>query len=257
MQHIVGQLVFGGDPDLEVQPISPWLDFRLPPMPKSAKLAMVEAQTHRRIVKTHLPIDALVFSPKARYVYVGRDGRDAGWSMHNHMLNMTQQAFDLLNNFPGIDAPISERPPADIHEFWRMWWEQNKSDPDGFLEHIHGWWLARDQPNVLLLHYANLKRDLPGEMRRIANFLEIPIDEARWDAMVEHCTFDWMKANAAKVAPAGGMLWEGGGTTFIHRGVNGRWTDTLTAEEVADYEAQALKVLGPEGARWLATGERP
>ena len=78
----------------------------------------------------------------------------------------------------------------------------------------------------------------------------------RWDRIVEHCTFDWMKANAAKVAPAGGANWEGGATTFIHRGVNGRWSETLTPEEVAEYEARVVRELGPACARWIATGER-
>jgi aryl sulfotransferase len=75
-------------------------------------------------------------------------------------------------------------------------------------------------------------------MRRVAAFLEIPIDESRWDAIVEYCSFEWMKTNAAKVTPFGGTVWEGGGRTFIHKGVNGRWSDTLTAEEIAEYEAR-------------------
>ena len=74
-QQIVGQLVFGGDPDVDVGEMSPWVDLRVPP--REVKLPAIEAQTHRRFLKTHLPVDALVFSPKARYVYVARDGRDA------------------------------------------------------------------------------------------------------------------------------------------------------------------------------------
>ena len=58
---------------------SPWVDFR--PFPLEMVLEMVEAQQHRRFLKTHLPIDALVFSPKARYLYVARDGRDVAWSI--------------------------------------------------------------------------------------------------------------------------------------------------------------------------------
>src|SRR5215471_16923816 len=73
MQQIVGQLIFGGDPSLDVARVSPWVDMRIPP--KAEKLALLEAQSHRRFLKTHLPLDALVFSPQVRYVYVGRDGR--------------------------------------------------------------------------------------------------------------------------------------------------------------------------------------
>ncbi len=52
-QQIVAQLLLGPDPGLEVAEFSPWLDLRVPP--KEVKLPMVEAQTHRRVLKTHLP----------------------------------------------------------------------------------------------------------------------------------------------------------------------------------------------------------
>src|SRR5690348_10650627 len=62
-QQIVGQILFNGDTDVDVPAISPWLDLRVPPA--EMKLSALEAQTNRRFVKTHLPVDALVFSPKA------------------------------------------------------------------------------------------------------------------------------------------------------------------------------------------------
>src|SRR3546814_1948914 len=56
-------------------------------------------------------------------------------------------------------------------------------------------WAIRHLPNVLLLHFADLKKDMPGEIRRVAAFLDIAIDESRWEAIVEHCSFDYMKAH--------------------------------------------------------------
>jgi aryl sulfotransferase len=55
--------------------------------------------------------------------------------------------------------------------------------------------------------------------------------------------------------PAGGVFWDAGAEVFIHKGVNGRWRDTLTDEESREYEARAEAELGAECARWLATGE--
>ena len=89
MQQIVGQLLFNGAEDLAVAEMSPWLDLRVPP--KEVKLPAVEAQTHRRFLKTHLPVDALVFSPRAKYIYIGRDGRDVVWSMYNHHANANER----------------------------------------------------------------------------------------------------------------------------------------------------------------------
>ena len=42
----------------------------------------------------------------------------------------------------------------------------------------------------------------------------------------------------------------------INKGVNGRWKDTLTAEDNARYEAMARSELGDACAQWLQTGQR-
>jgi len=117
------------------------------------------------------------------------------------------------------------------------------------------WWAFRHLPNVLFVHFANLKRDMPKEMRRIAGFLGVSVDEARWEEIIEYCSFEWMKRNAAKSVPLGGAFWDGGAGVFINRGTNGRWTEALTPEDIAEYEARAVGELGSECARWLATGE--
>lgn len=110
---------------------------------------------------------------------------------------------------------------------------------------------------MMLLHFAQLKADMPGQIRKIAEFLEIPIDESKWEAILEHCSFDYMKEHAADSAPLGGAPWKGGAKTFIHKGTNGRWRDVLTDEDNARYEATAVEKLGPECANWLKTGEMP
>ena len=252
-QQIIAQMMYGGDPDLPVAELSPWLDLRIPP--KEVKLPEVEAQTHRRIIKTHLPVDALVFSPQAKYVYIARDGRDVVWSMYNHHLNANAGWYAALNDTPGlVGAPIGP-PPADVLVYFQDWLEKDGYPFWSFWENIRTWWDIRALDNVYLLHFNTLKQDMPGEMRKLAAFLDIAIDEARWDAIVEYCTFEWMKANATKSVPLGGAFWDGGAETFINKGTNGRWKDMLSAEASAAYEARAVRELGEECASWLATGK--
>jgi len=253
MQQIVAQLVFNGDPSLQVAEMSPWLDLRVPA--KEVKLSMLAAQTHRRLIKTHLPLDALVYSPEAKYIYIARDGRDVVWSMYNHHTNANQLWYDLLNDTPGRVGPPIAPPPADIRDYWRGWMDRDGHPFWPFWENVRTWWQYRNLPNCLFVHFNNLKHDAPAEMRRIARFLDIPIDESRWDSIVEYCSFDWMKKNAAQSVPLGGACWDGGAEVFIHKGVNGRWKDVLSAEESAEYEARAVRELGRECAHWLATGQ--
>lgn len=254
MQQIIAQLLFKGDPDLSVADMSPWLDLRVPP--KAVKLPLVEAQTHRRFLKTHLPVDALRFSPTAKYLYLGRDARDVVWSMYNHHVNANQTWYDALNETPGRVGPPIERPPQDIRTYWREWMDKDGHPFWPFWENVRTWWEIRDLPNVRLVHFTNLKRDMAGQIREIAAFLEIPIDQQHWDAILRHCSFEWMKQNATKSVPLGGAFWDAGAEVFINKGVNGRWSDTLTAEESVEYLAKAEAELGKECAHWLATGQR-
>jgi aryl sulfotransferase len=252
VQQIVSQLLWNGAEGLDVAEMSPWLDLRVPP--KAVKLPAVAAQTHRRFIKTHLPVDALVFSPEAKYLYIGRDGRDVMWSMHNHHASANAMWYAALNDTPGlVGAPIAP-PPASVRSYFLDWLEKDGHPFWPFWENVRSWWQLRQLPNVLMLHFEDLKRDLPSGIRRVARFLEIPIDESRWPAIVEHCSFSYMKANASKSVPLGGAFWEGGAQTFVHKGTNGRWRDTLTSDDVARYEAKALAELGRECAAWLAGG---
>lgn len=252
-QQIVGQILFNGSKDVSIGQSSMWLDLRVPP--REIKLAAFEGQTHRRFLKTHLPVDALVFSPKAKYIYVGRDGRDVVWSMYNHHKNANDTWYQMLNETPGLVGEPMERCTLDVVPYFRRWMERDGYPFWPFWENVRSWWAIRDLPNVMFVHFANLKKDLPGEMKRIAKFLDVNIEEDRWPALIEHCSFDYMKAHAAMSAPLGGMLWEGGAETFINKGTNGRWHDLLTADDSRTYEARALKELGGDCAHWLTTGK--
>jgi aryl sulfotransferase len=251
-QHIVGQLLFHGDPTIEISNISPWLDLRI--MPPEI-LELMEAQTHRRVIKTHLPLDALVFSPKAKYLYVARDGRDVIFSMYNHHSSANELWYEKLNATPGLVGGEMPRPDPDIRRYFRNWVEHDGEPFWSFWDNIRTWWAARDLPNVKLVHFNELKADLEGEIRTIADFLDVEIDPKEWPQIVEHSTFAWMKAHAAQVTPLGGAIFDGGADRFIYKGVNGRWKDVLSPEESAMYEKMALEELGPECAHWLATGE--
>lgn len=252
MQQIVSQLIFNGQEGLEVAEMSPWMDLRIPP--KEVKLPAVAAQTHRRFMKTHLPVDALELSPKAKYLYIARDGRDVVWSMYNHHYNANEKWYEALNDTPGRVGPPIERPTGDIRQYFLDWLERDGHPFWPFWDNVRSWWAIRHLPNVKFIHFADLKADMPGQIREIASFLDIPIDESRWDGILRHCNFDYMKANATKSVPLGGIFWDGGAQTFVHKGNNGRWRDTLTAEDSTRYEAMATKELGHEAATWLANG---
>ena len=253
MQQIVSQLIFNGEIGLPVADMSPWMDLCVPPAP--IKMEMVMAQTNRRFLKTHLPIDALVFSEKAKYLYIGRDGRDVLWSWYNHHQTANEIFYNAVNSSPHLVGPPFSKPEGDIKEYYQKWLEEDGYPFWSQWDNVSSWWKIKDLPNVHFVHYANLKSDMPDEIRKIAAFLDIPIDESKWEAILKHCSFDYMKKNAAASVPGGGIFWEGGASSFINKGTNSRWKEVLSSEESAEYERIAEEKLGKACAHWLQTGE--
>jgi aryl sulfotransferase len=251
-QQIVSQLIFKGAEDVNVPEISPWVDMRIPA--EDGKLAALEAQRHRRFMKTHLPLDAFVFRPELKHIYIARDGRDVVWSLHNHHMNANARFYELINDTPGRVGPPIPRCDPDIRRYFLNWLENDGAPFWSMWENVRTWWSVRRHPSVLMLHYADMKKDLEGTVSKIAAFLDVDLDGATLAKVVEHSSFDYMKRNAAKSAPLGGIVWEGGAGTFINKGANGRWRDVLADKDSARYEATARAELGEECARWLAEG---
>jgi aryl sulfotransferase len=261
-QTIVFNLLFPrGDAPVPLMDSSPWLDMRVIPLDKV--LAKLEAQTHRRCIKTHLPLDGLPYFDEIKYIAIGRDPRDVFMSLVNHYGEHTPQFFELINDTPGrVGDPL---PPydGDIHKLWRHWmtrgWFPWESDGWPYWSHLHHaetWCEFRHLPNIRLIHYNDLVRDLEGEMRALADYLEIAVPEERWPAAIDACRFETVKADPGKVMSDGAnMFWKEGPQTFFHKGSNGRWKDILSAEELLLYN-EAMRRLPPDCARWLEHGGR-
>jgi aryl sulfotransferase len=252
-QQIVSQLVFDGAEGIPVSDVAPWVDMRV--IPFDDMMAGIEAQTHRRFLKTHLPADSVPLSPNAKYLYIGRDGRDVYWSWHNHLMVMADWLYEAFNTPPGLPCGPLVRPDGDARKGFNGWLAGEGYSADTFWPHVQSWWNVRHAPNVMLVHFASLKADMAGEIRRIARFLEIEIDEAKWPAILEHCSFDYMKQNADSLSQFGTTAFEGGLKSFIHKGTNGRWRDVLRPDEIERYERMARENLTADCAHWLATGE--
>lgn len=261
MQTIVCNLIFpNGDMPGPVHDVSPWLDMTLPPLDET--LAQLEAQTHRRCIKSHLPLDGLPFYDNVNYIMVGRDPRDVFMSLINHYGSHTPEFFEAMNGRP--DRVGDPFPPydGDVHALWKNWmtrgWFPWESDGYPYWSHLHHaktWWEFRHLPNVRLVHYNDLRADLEGEMRKLAAWLKIDVPEARWADVVHACKFETVKANPEKVVgPVVEFAFKGGGDTFIHKGTNGRWKDLLSRDELALYEAAKDRTLSADCAAWLESG---
>jgi aryl sulfotransferase len=256
MQRILSLLVFGPRPlPAPLVELSPWVDAAwqgdIGPV-----VSALDAQRHRRFLKSHLPFDALPYDPQVRYVYVGRDTRDVFMSLFNHYSAYTEVMYQLLDASDPQRGPMA-RCPATPRALWSDWMTRGSFDweHDGwpFWSHHHhasSYWPYRDLSNVLMVHYNDLLADLPGEMRRVAEFVGIDVAEPDWPDLVAAARFDAMKREATAAAGPLSLVFEGGAERFFFKGTNGRWHDVLTDDDLAIYESVA-STLDPGLRRWL------
>src|SRR5579871_223730 len=259
-QRIVDLLVFQSPAQRQFLQNSPWLDATFF-APIEENLATLEAQTHRRCVKSHLPFDSLPLFEGVKYIHVARDGRDAFMSFHNHMLAFRPEIrARIVANAPPAHA-ISDRhagTPEDPRAFFQQWMQdaaREGGDGDvGFFEFENTYWAERERENLLFVHFNDLKADLEGEMRRISRFLDIETPQALLAELAAAARFETMKSQGEAMMPELAMAFEGGADRFINKGTNGRWREVLTAEDLARYQAMATRKFSAAQARWIEHG---
>jgi aryl sulfotransferase len=254
MQQIVSSLIFQ---DAEARPIpkvSIWVEARFRHTEAEVKKAL-EAQTHRRFLKTHLPFDGLPIYGQVRYIHVARDGRDAALSAHNHFSSFSKEVLDNFDRI-GLSDPAVGRPypraASDPSRFFDQWLQAEAGPSFFHLENTY--WNERERPNVLLVHYRDLKTDLDGEMRRVSDFLQIPIDETLWPSLVSAATFKTMQQAADRLMPQAKAMMSGGSGQFFNKGSVGRWREVLSLEQLAAYDRMVREQCPPALVNWLEHG---
>ena len=130
-----------------------------------------------RVYKSH---EAERDIPKGgRYVYVARDPLDAFLSF-----------FKFLPAYTGLRAgDITPEQFADAIF-------AGASHSGQIWGHMLGWWARRKDPDVLWVFFEDLLADLPGSVRRIAEWGGLPSDEAAVRAACAVSSFEFMSAEA-------------------------------------------------------------
>ena len=268
-QRIVDLLVFQSPDARPTSDLSPWLDSVMFE-PLENDLETLAAQRHRRFLKSHLPFDSVPIWDEVKYIHVARDGRDSCMSFHNHQLNTRaewrQSVVEKALADPRLTAAMSRRArpvPEDPREFYLNWISDAEEDVTEryghdlpFFEFETTYWRERARPNVLFVHYNDLKADLAGEMRRISKFLEIDTPADLMPSLAEAAGFERMKRDAADLVPRAREIWNGGADRFVYKGVNGRWRDVLSEGDLARYEALAARKWSAAQAAWIRAGRR-
>ncbi len=253
IQMICALLIFQ-TPELpdSLSNISPWLDWLI--TPRADVYAQLAGQDHRRIMKTHTPLDGLPVDPRVTYIVPGRHPLDMAVSLYHQGGNLNRERIRELTGLPDSGPTADHRPP--LHQ-WLLRWIENDSDPrnsldslPGVLWHLSDAWSRRATQDVVLVHYDDLVDDLEAEMRRVASRLGFSVSEETWPTLVEAATFAQMRARADSIAPdPSGILKDQ--TAFFRRGSSGAGAETLSRVELDHYYRRAAAMAPRELLEWL------
>ena len=259
MMNIVYQLLQGGDPDFEdVYAEVPWIEFvthkEMTAADLEARISAMPADLPRAF-KTHaappaVPYHAPGSDVDVRYIVVCRNPEEALVSVKPFIEKHADELFEYW------EAPKGNLTRPDFPTFYR-----EVIDTMGFnaalFAFIQAWWPLRHNANVLMLHFADMKRDHEGSIRKVAEFIGATPTDEQWPAVLEYTSFPWMKAHDIKfdgttmgkvpVLKPGAM---------VRRGVTGKARDEGMTEELATHLREKGRAICADEAamRWLYEG---
>jgi hypothetical protein len=265
-QMLCALLIFDGPAfPAPLDEVSPWLDMCTRPLAEvTTDLA---AQTHRRFIKTHTPLDGLPLHPDVTYLVVGRDPRDVAISFEHHVANVDFEHFlqlraAAIGNADLAEFPEDPAPSEDPAERFRIFVTDDAPGGGGpptlasMLQHLDTAWQRRGDPNVFLFHYADLKADLAGELLRLAGVLGIASSPDRARELAAEASLARMRERAAEVAPTASQGTWKDVRAFFRSGGTGEWRERVSASDLAAYEARVAQLVSPELAAWAHGGRR-
>jgi aryl sulfotransferase len=246
-QAICAMLIFGkADHGAQPATLSPWVDADFAPIEEY--LEQVEAQTHRRYLKTHTPFDGIPYHKDCVYLVVFRDPRDVYFSSCNHRDNMNDQELALKAMPSGPNAYqdwLNEtREPGTWDRYNLM----------ALIDFYKSYWPYRDLENVHIFHYSDMMRDLKRAIAAMAAALDIPVSDEQLNAYTEAASFDHMKSNAGQFAPIAGTDFWKTDAGFFANGKNRQWAEKLNSDELAAFDARMAGLLPPDQVDWLLNG---
>ncbi|XP_030846051.1 sulfotransferase 1C2 [Strongylocentrotus purpuratus] len=192
-----------------------------------------EKMASPRILKSHchspfLPQDISTDDPKVKVIYVARNPKDTAVSYY-HFCHYI--------------------PLLPTYESWDMFFEEflaNRAPQGSWFENVLPWWRRRNHPNVLFLKYEDMKKDLPGAIRQIAEFMGKSFSDDAIEKIAEASTFKAMKKNPSS-NPDTVLQKSNQDSSFMRKGVVGDWKNYFTDEQNKRFDELYDKEMAGSG----------
>nr|CAH0102991.1 unnamed protein product [Daphnia galeata] len=168
-----------------------------------------------RIFKTHLPFYLLhpELLDTSKVLYVARNPKDAIVSFYHH--HKLIKAHDYK---------------GDLEEF-AQYFMDDEIVYSPFFPHLLDAWSKRNHPNLHFMFFEDMKKDLRGEIVKVAAFLNQTPSDEQLDKITEHLRFDNFEKNESVNNEIGKKLgWMNPDGKFIRKGKTGDWKNHFSPE---------------------------
>lgn len=233
MMQIVHQLIHHGKGEFNhIHDLVPWPDAVLmSPMMRHYAVPLEQADSwqtapeRKRVIKTHFNWELIPYSEEARYIAVIRDPKDLFVSAYFFMKDSGMGAA-----MPGVDT------------MYRVFLAGKLMLGGSWPANAAGFWAQRHRPNVLVVSFKSMKRDLEGTVRRVAGFLDIDVPNEVIREVCEKASFDYMKRIDSRFAPGKLTAWTPP-AVMIRKGNQGGSAELLTPERQREIDAHCMAEL--------------
>jgi len=230
MMQIAHQLNYNGKGEFDhIHCVVPWPDV-MPPFMRGYAIPLEQADHwktspgQKRVIKTHYDWSLLPHSDEARYIMVIRDPKDVFVSSYHFVKEIM-----FGRAMPSVDTWFQTFLSSGIMGFS---WPGNTAS----------YWEQRHRPNVLVMSFKSMKRDLRATVVKVAEFLDLhPTDEVI-DEVCRQSSFEYMKRIDEKFRP-----WQVGPwrpePTMIRRGKQGGSSELMSPEQQRQMDAHCMAEL--------------
>jgi Sulfotransferase domain len=220
MMQIAHQLIYHGKGEYNhLHEIVPWPDTTIMPFFLKKYAIPIEEATHwersperKRVIKTHYNWDLLPYSEHARYIAVIRDPKDV-----------------FVSNYLFIRDGVYGPAMPSVDTWFDLYLSPHFPLGGSWAVNAAGYWAERRRPNVLVVSFKSMKRDLRSMVVKVADFLNIQASDALIDEVTGLSSFDYMKRNDHKYAIGQLVPWRKPGS-MIRRGAEGGSSELLSVE---------------------------
>jgi hypothetical protein len=234
MMQIAHQLAFHGNGEYEhIHCVAAWPDIAMMgPMthyaiPIEDPSVWQASPEQKRVIKTHFDFDWLPYSEEARYIIVIRDPKDVFVSSYFFFVKNGPLSFTGFSVETWLEIFLSSG--MGIWSSWPV--------------NTAGYWAARHKPNVLIVPFKSMKKDLRGTVTKVADFMGVRATEEIIDRVCEKASFDYMKQIDAKFRAWEMIPWKSTAAPMMRKGTQSSSSELLSAEQQARIDRHFISEL--------------